>query len=97
MAFQKHWKSAKKLVSNNMKITKNVLKIIPETVAIKCDACGKEYSDVLEMQEFLDISSIGSYGSIFGDGHSVEVDICQHCLKNLLGKYLRVSSTSLIY
>lgn len=29
------------------------------------------------------------YGSIFGDGIKIECDICQHCLKKLIGEYCR--------
>lgn len=60
---------------------------------IQCDACKKEYSheDFLEWQEFLHIKFCGGYGSIFGDNLFVEGDICQHCLKKLLGDFLRIS------
>ena len=61
---------------------------------ITCDICGKKYStdkDWQEIQEFVHIAFVGGYGSIFGDGEKYECDICQHCLKRLLGKYLRLT------
>lgn len=63
--------------------------------SITCDVCGKEYSiddgvDVFEAQEFLRIDFTGGYDSVFGDGTKVQAEICQHCLKKRLGKYLRL-------
>lgn len=66
-------------------------------VSIICDVCSKEYSldeksenyDVFETQEFTHIHFTGGYGSVFGDGRMVELDICQHCLKEKMGGYIR--------
>ena len=52
-----------------------------------CDKCGKEITDVLEKQEAYSIHFIGGYASIFGDGIEVQCDLCQHCLKELIGKF----------
>ena len=58
-----------------------------------CDICGKTYTkennDILEFQEFLEIRFNGGYGSVFGDMMLVECDICQHCLKTMLGDKVR--------
>jgi len=59
---------------------------------IVCDRCGRE--TVCGETEFYEMTSIGfraGYGSIFGDGHYVAVDLCQHCLRETLGPWLRVS------
>lgn len=59
---------------------------------IICDICGKKYNvleDDFEAQEFHHINFIGGYDSVFGDGNQVTCDICQHCLKEILGKYLK--------
>lgn len=64
--------------------------------SVTCDICGKvfDYSDntdeVFEIQEFVHINFIGGYGSVFGDGDHVRCDICQNCLKERLGSYLRI-------
>ena len=60
--------------------------------AITCDCCKIEYleKDVFEMEEFLSVSRINAYGSIFGDGSILELDLCQHCIKKVLGEYLRI-------
>lgn len=65
--------------------------------SIVCDICNKEYEvngedlhAMFEAQEFIHIDFRGGYGSIFGDGTKVSLDICQHCLKEKLGQYLRM-------
>jgi hypothetical protein len=64
--------------------------------SIICDVCKKEYrpekhanGDFIEIQEFTHIKFTGGYGSVFGDSFSFECDICQHCLKEKLGAYIR--------
>lgn len=75
-----------------------MIKYITETVeqkiaeSIICDVCKKEYGykgdDVMEAQEFQHIRIQGGYDSVFGDGIMMKLDICQHCLKRLLGEYM---------
>lgn len=62
------------------------------TKQIRCDRCGRlsELGDA-EFQETVCIDLKAGYGSIFGDGNDVQVDLCQHCLKVTLGRWLRVS------
>jgi len=55
-------------------------------VAIQCDKCKKVYADFLvETQEFYHVNFVGSYGSVFGDECEFGCDICQHCLKEMIG------------
>lgn len=71
------------------------------TVSITCDVCKKTYNtnaleayateDIFELQEFTHIKSNGGYGSVFGDGDDIECDICQHCLKEKLGDFIRIT------
>ena len=67
-----------------------------KTVTLTCDICKKtyQYDDTteaqFEIQEFLHIRFTGGYGSVFGDGDRVECDICQRCVKEKLGAYMRV-------
>lgn len=60
--------------------------------SITCDKCGKniEPDDWAEWQEVTTISFRGGFGSIFGDETSMRCDLCQHCLKDVLGEYLKV-------
>ena len=63
---------------------------IPTTIV--CDVCKKEYSlekDITETQEFQQIHFIGGYDSVFGDDVTIKCDICQHCLKKMIGEYCR--------
>jgi len=59
-------------------------------VSITCDVCKKEFDlkkDIMEVQEFQHIRFTGGFDSVFGDGATVRLDICQHCLKKTLGQY----------
>ena len=62
----------------------------PESIV--CDICKKEYSykgnDSMEAQEFHYIRFQGGFSSVFGDGAKMKLDMCQHCLKKILGEYL---------
>lgn len=58
---------------------------------ITCDICNKTFDcllDVMETQEFHYIDFIGGYGSVFGDDTHFKMDICQRCLKKLVGDYI---------
>ncbi len=48
-------------------------------------------NDMFEIQEFHHIKFTGGYGSEFGDGDKVECDICQHCLKEMIGSFCRIT------
>ena len=59
-----------------------------------CDKCGlaacHSGEGVLDAQEFMHWRRIGGYGSVFGDGSVLELDLCQGCVQELLGEYIRV-------
>ncbi len=66
--------------------------------SIQCDKCKKEFQnddDIFEIQEFHHVRFEGGYGSVFGDGDIIECDICQHCLKELIGNYYRTVDINL--
>lgn len=78
-----------------MKTLKKTKKSILTPVSVTCDKCGKTYDyedDVLETQEFLNIDFVGGYSSVFGDMVRVECDICQHCLKNMIGGFCKTQN-----
>jgi len=52
-----------------------------------CDRCLREVTDEMELQEVHSIRFKGGYGSIFGDGNNVDCDLCQQCLKDLIGDF----------
>jgi hypothetical protein len=67
-------------------------------VAIICDVCKKEFKNIPEnipeTQEFHQIRFTGGFASVFGDMSTFELDICQHCLKNKLGEYIREAESN---
>lgn len=58
---------------------------------IICDKCQKKITpdDVIEWQEVLSYRTVGGYGSVWGDGNEVELDLCQSCAKEVVGPYIR--------
>jgi hypothetical protein len=70
-------------------------KTVQEVFACICDRCHKRME--LDVQdsgwpERLSLSFRGGFGSIFGDGNEVSVDLCPHCVRETLGAWLRVTS-----
>lgn len=61
-----------------------------EVTKIVCDRCKREITpadNVIEWQESYTIEFEGGYGSVFGDGNGVQCDLCQRCLKELIGDF----------
>jgi hypothetical protein len=62
--------------------------------SITCDICKTTYNidadDSFEVNEFISIHHTCGYGSVFGDGWWLDIDICQHCAKERFGKFIRV-------
>lgn len=59
---------------------------------IKCDVCKRaEDADSIEAHSFVSISDQCGYGSVFGDGHQIDLDMCQYCAKEILSAHIRVS------
>lgn len=57
-----------------------------------CDRCGSEARrDEAEFQEFVSIDLVAGYGSVFGDGNSVQLDLCAVCIQVLASKWIRVT------
>lgn len=70
-------------------------KVVQDVAACTCDRCQRRMTpgddDLWEWGEKLSVSFHGGYGSIFGDGNKVEIDLCQQCVKETLGAWLRIS------
>ncbi|EJD6049399.1 hypothetical protein KKI84_004161 [Providencia rettgeri] len=66
-----------------------------ETIIISAKICDKCHffaeKDNPEFNEFLSIDRRAGFGSIFGDGNCLKLDLCQHCMKALLNQWLSVS------
>lgn len=60
--------------------------------AKSCDRCHfHAEKDDPEFHEFLSIDRQVRFGSVFGDGNRLKLDLCQHCVKALLDQWLSVS------
>lgn len=64
-----------------------------EAKVVICDRCAKRMSDDAPYEGYNNRTQIrfrAGYASLFGDGNKVEGDLCDQCLHDLLGPYLRV-------
>lgn len=62
-----------------------------------CDRCAREAEhDDLEFAEFLSFACKGGYHSVFGDGNEIEIDLCQHCVKEVLGPWIWIRPGELL-
>ncbi|MEY0026692.1 hypothetical protein AB7W40_22275 [Providencia rettgeri] len=60
--------------------------------AKSCDRCHfHAENDNPEFHEFLSIDRLAGFDSVFGDGNSLKLDLCQHCVKALLNPWLSVN------
>jgi len=58
-----------------------------EPASITCDRCGRSSNNEpgnFEFAEYLSIKHTCGYGSIIGDGVTLQVDLCQHCIQEVL-------------
>lgn len=59
-----------------------------------CDRCGRKmehHNTDCEWQEAVTLHFRADERSIFEDGQWYELDLCQHCLKETLGRHLRIT------
>lgn len=60
--------------------------------AKSCDRCHfHAEKDNPEFHEFLSIDRRVGFGSVFDDGNRLKLDLCQHCVKELLNSWLSAS------
>ena len=74
-----------------MIVTKKVLiekVILDKFICSRCKGIIKA-EDEMELQETYSINFTGGYNSVFGDGCTISCDLCQHCLKDLIGDFCR--------
>ena len=58
---------------------------VPVVTRRKCVLCGLSAElTTVEGEEFISIRHTCGWGSIFGDGNFLRIDICQYCFKKLL-------------
>lgn len=76
-----------------MRKIEQVSKATPTITEVTCDRCTivVKADDIMEFQEFLSLTYDAGYGNReFNDGDELEIDLCQHCVKVVLGPYLRL-------
>lgn len=75
-------------------ITKNIQKHVDQVVGFVCNNCQithREDVDYTEIVEMVHINFVGGYGSVWGDGNTVDITLCQHCCHKLLGSIAEVT------
>lgn len=67
---------------------------VQELVACTCDRCQRRLtSDELgEWQERLSFDHSCGFESVFGDGTTVRLDLCQRCVREVLGQWLHIET-----
>lgn len=68
-------------------------KTVQEVAACTCDRCQRRMTpeDDVDWYEKLSIAYRGGFGSVFGDGTEISIDLCQRCVKETLGSWLRLN------
>lgn len=65
---------------------------VQELAACTCDRCKRRLTpDDGEWQERLSFDHDCGFDSIFGDCSTVSLDLCQHCVQEVLGQWLRIT------
>lgn len=73
-----------------MKHTKKAILTMVLDDGFSCSICKTRYEqdDYVENQEALHFVNHCGDGSVFGDMSKISLDICQHCIKSVLGQYI---------
>ena len=54
-----------------------------------CDRCKKYIDKELDQEEVFYIKHLCGYNSVFEDGCAIDLHICQDCIKEVLGDFIR--------
>jgi len=75
-----------------MKHTKNTMQYVQSVHKFTCDSCGVDiFPDTTDSEEMIRIEKTCGYGSVFSDGAVIQCDVCQHCVKAILGNILKIN------
>lgn len=71
---------------------KNTIHEIQEVVSeIVCDRCQKSVeASAPDFDSYTTIRHTCGYGSVWKDGQTIELDLCEECLKVLVGDVCRI-------
>jgi len=77
-------------------IYKDVEQTVRKVDGIECSKCKKTvYADEdLEFQETMHYKTVGGYGSVWGDGNTVEVSLCQYCAYDLFKDFATIHESN---
>ena len=66
----------------DVKTTKQVI------TGFECSKCKARFDagDVVEMEESIHLRSVGGFGSVWGDGATYEISLCQSCSYGLFSE-----------
>ncbi len=73
-----------------MRTYKEVPTTFQHLESVTCDRCKRVDDDIMEIQEYLNYQNNAGYGSVMGDGNELRMDLCQRCVKEVLGPFIRV-------
>lgn len=62
----------------------------PRIVGVVCDCCRAELRDDIDIHEVVHLRLHAGYGSAWGDGNTVDVDLCDACGHQTFVPYARV-------
>lgn len=91
---QKHWN--KSLITPHKEVIALINYRIKQCrslplLFVKCGRNADAAQNIFEFQEFLSLDYMGGYASIIGDETRFQLDLCQHCVKELLLPYARLT------
>jgi antitoxin CcdA len=67
-------------------------KVVKVITRLTCDKCGEQATpNDFEFHEFISVKHRCGYGSIHGDGNTINIDLCQQCFADICGNSLTVS------
>lgn len=66
---------------------------VQELAACICDRCQRRLTsdEPGEWQERLSFDQSCGFDSVFGDDNTISLDLCQHCVREVLGQWLRIT------
>lgn len=66
-------------------------------LGVVCDRCRTEIRDRIELGEVLHVRLRAGFGSIWGDGNCVELELCDACAYEVLSPFARVEPSAELY
>lgn len=70
---------------------------VHELAVCTCDRCQRRLTpdEPGEWQERLSFDRSCGFDSVFGDCNAISLDLCQHCVREVLGQWLRITPAAI--